>query len=108
MERLCTGMERAAAASLAPRTVLHLASGVETRIGDFAPEMALIGGYPDYPIESRERRAGEVARNFARYDRAREVLGFDPRWSLAAGPEPAWQWFREQGDAALETAMSNS
>jgi UDP-glucose 4-epimerase len=56
----------------------------------------------------RAARPAEVSRNFARYDLAREYLGFEPAWSLAEGLEATWGWFRAQGDAAFQTEESDA
>jgi UDP-glucose 4-epimerase len=41
-------------------TVLHAASGVETTVRDLADLCRQAAGVPDYPIEYRPKRAGEV------------------------------------------------
>jgi len=46
-------------------------------------------------IERRPARTGEVLRNCARIDRARQVLGFDPTTSLDQGLRATWDWFRQ-------------
>jgi nucleoside-diphosphate-sugar epimerase len=38
---------------------------------------------------------GEVERNFASYDLAKELLGFEPSISREEGIRETWQWFQE-------------
>ena len=108
VDDLCKGIELGLGADVAPGSVFHLASGGEKRVGDLARAVATAGGSPDHPIEYRERRPGEVSRNFARYDLAHEVLGFEPLWSLEEGLAATWAWFREQGEAAFLEELSDS
>jgi UDP-arabinose 4-epimerase len=49
------------------------------------------------PIERAPRRAGDPPRLFARVDRARELLGWEPQHSsLRAIVESAWRWHSER------------
>ena len=52
-------------------------------------------GAPDHPVEYRPERPGEVGRNFASYDLARQVLGYPPTIGREDGIRRAWQWFQE-------------
>jgi UDP-glucose 4-epimerase len=75
--------------------VLHVASGVETRVADLARLCCAAAGAPDHPVEYQPTRAGEVDRNFASYDRAAQVLGYAPAVALDAGIRDTWDWFQE-------------
>lgn len=75
-------------------TVLHIASGVETTVTELADLCRNAAGLPDHPVEYRPARAGEVGRNFASYDLAREMLGYQPTISREAGIRDTWEWFR--------------
>lgn len=97
VDDLCRGIERALDATLAPGSVYHIASGVETGVAELAAKVARACGAPDHPVDWRPRRAGEVARNFARYDLARSVFGYEPEWSLDAGLKATWSWFSANG-----------
>lgn len=92
---LCQGIIDVARTDLAPATVLHLASGRETSVLELARLVAETGGKPDHEIILKEERAGEVHRNFATYDRAREAIGFSPDTRLEEGMLKTWAWFRE-------------
>ena len=74
-------------------TVLHAASGVETTITELARLCRLAAGRPAHPVEYRPARPGEVGRNFARYDLARELLGYHPTVPIAEGIPQLWEWF---------------
>ena len=41
-----------------------------------------------------DRRPGEVERNFARAERAKKVLGWEPQLSLREGMASTIDWFR--------------
>jgi nucleoside-diphosphate-sugar epimerase len=44
---------------------------------------------------SISRRPGEVGRNFASYDLAKQVLGYAPSISREDGIRRTWRWFQE-------------
>jgi len=101
VEDLCRGILAALYAKLEPGTILHLASGVETTIGELARLMAAISGRPNHPILYAPERRGEVQRNFASFRRAHELLGFTPAVSLRDGLSRTWNWFQEQDSRVL-------
>ncbi|MCK5857887.1 MAG: NAD-dependent epimerase/dehydratase family protein [Abyssibacter sp.] len=108
VEDLCSGITAALDAKLAGGEVFHLASGQETTVLELAETLRTIAGKPDHPIEFRPARAGEVARNFATYDKARERLGFRPKWKLADGLAAAWEWFQQQDESVLTAVTTDS
>lgn len=108
VEDLCSGIAAALDAPLAGGEVFHLASGRETSVLELARILRDVAGKPDHPIEFRPARAGEVARNFANYDKARERLGFQPKWKLADGLAATWEWFQQQDEAVLNAATTDS
>jgi UDP-glucose 4-epimerase len=73
--------------------VLHAASGVETTLTTLAALCCQAAGRPDHPVEYRPARPGEVGRNFARCDLARELLGYRPTVRIADGIPQLWEWF---------------
>jgi UDP-glucose 4-epimerase len=77
-------------------TVLHAASGVETTISALADYCRRAAGRLDHPVEYRPARPGEVGRNFARYDLARELLGYSPTVPIADGIPQLWEWFETE------------
>ena len=79
-----------------PAAVYQIGSGVETSVntlfgllGDLAENR--LGRRPR--VEHRERRAGEVERNFADISRAHADLGFVPATPLGRGLEATFDWF---------------
>jgi UDP-glucose 4-epimerase len=92
VDDLCRGIIAAADSDLSDE-VLHLASEKETTINELARLILdLVGS--DVEIVHRPKRPGEVERNFARADRAREVLGWEPELSLRDGMMNTIEWFR--------------
>jgi UDP-glucose 4-epimerase len=77
-------------------TVVHAASGVETTVTELADLCRRAAGKPGHPIEYRPKRAGEVGRNFASYDLARELLGYAPTVRREDGIPRMWQWFQSE------------
>ena len=108
VEDLCSGIATALDVPLAGGEVFHLASGRETTVLELARTLRDVAGKPDHPIEFRPARAGEVARNFASYDKARERLGFQPKWKLDDGLAAIWEWFQQQDETVLAAATTDS
>lgn len=107
-EDLCAGIEASLDAPLVGGEVFHLASGRETTILDLANILRNIAGKPNHPIEFRPGRRGEVSRNFADYNKARETFGFQPKWRIEDGLAATWEWFISQGDAVLSVEATDS
>ena len=101
VDDLCAGI-RAAVERPEVGDVVHLASERETTVRELA-ELIIATTGAEVPIELVERRAGEVERNFATADRAREVLDFRPAYTLESGMAATVDWFRETR-AMWETA----
>jgi UDP-glucose 4-epimerase len=92
VDDLCRGIIAAAESDLNDE-VLHLASEQETTINELARLILdLVGS--DVEIEHLDRRPGEVERNFARAERAKELLGWEPQLSLRDGMAGTIDWFR--------------
>jgi UDP-glucose 4-epimerase len=94
VDDLCNGIRLALEANLPGFNPIHLASGREVSVKELAQLMCAAAGRPDHPIEFLDKRAGEVERNFASYDRAAAVLGFAPSHSLEDGLTTSWEWFQ--------------
>lgn len=73
--------------------LFHLGSGVETTIEQLARQIGAL--FPDRSIEIRYEpaRAGEIRRNYSDVGKARRMLGFEPRTSLADGLRATSDWF---------------
>jgi UDP-glucose 4-epimerase len=92
VDDLCRGILMAAESDLSDE-VFHLASEKETTINELAQLIVELAG-ADVEIVHHPRRAGEVERNFGRAERAKQVLGWQPRLSLREGMQGAIEWFR--------------
>lgn len=92
---LCKGILAAFETDLPGFNVFHLASGVEVSVYRLAKTLCKIAEKPNHEILYLEKRRGEVERNFANYEKARLVLGFEPEWSLEQGLRQTWEWFLE-------------
>jgi UDP-glucose 4-epimerase len=92
VQDLCRGILLAADSDLSD-VVLHLASERETTIRELAELILEIIG-SDVEIVHHDKRPGEVERNFANADRAKEVLGWEPELSLRDGMAETIEWFR--------------
>lgn len=93
VDDICTGLELAIRTEVPAGSVFHLASGVETTVLQLADACRRAAGSPEHPIEFRPARPGEVERNFAAYDLARDCLGFRPSVSLEDGLARTWAWY---------------
>lgn len=105
---LCAGIGSALDVSLSGEGVFHLASGRETTVLELAKILRDVAGKPNHPIEFKPARRGEVTRNFANYDKAREALGFEPKWQLEDGLAATWDWFVEQGEDIVKVETTDS
>ncbi|MGD1011895.1 MAG: NAD-dependent epimerase/dehydratase family protein [Acidimicrobiales bacterium] len=92
---ICRALELGLEADVPGGTVLHIASGVETTVSELARLCCEVAGVPKHPIEYRPKRPGEVERNFASYEKAREMLGYGPTIALKEGIALTWKWFQE-------------
>lgn len=95
VEDVSRAIELSLAADVPGGTVLHIASGVETTVRQLADLCRTAAGAPGHPVEYRPARPGEVGRNFASYDLAREMIGYQPTISSEKGLHGTWEWFRE-------------
>lgn len=95
----------ALAANLPGFNVFHLASGREVSVAELARLMCETAGKPDHPIEQREKRAGEVERNFAACDLARQSLGFAPNRNLEDALAQTWRWMQSTASATPRASV---
>lgn len=108
VEDLSKGIALGLGTDLPPATVMHLAGGNEITIRELARTITKVAGRPNHEIVYLPARAGEVDRNFARYDLAHKLIGFEPSRSFETGMRQTWEWFVAQGDAALKERTSDS
>lgn len=75
---------------------INIGSGTDVRIADLAKTVASVTGRPNAEIVHDEPRPGDVYRLIADVSRARGLLGFEPRVSMADGLQRLLQWYRDQ------------
>ncbi|MGH7556653.1 MAG: NAD-dependent epimerase/dehydratase family protein [Gemmatimonadota bacterium] len=95
VDDLCEGICAATDAPLED-DVLHLASGEETSIERLARLVLELTDAADTPILYESPRRGEIERTFAKPERARALLGFEPAHSLLEGMRKTVDWFAER------------
>jgi UDP-glucose 4-epimerase len=91
---LCAGIKSGLESPAPGFTVYHLAGGREVSIRNLAEMIRRTARRPEHPIILRDKRRGEVERNFANYDRANADLGFQPRHPLEQALVDTWQWMQ--------------
>src|SRR5205085_1009758 len=64
---------------------INVGRGEETSVRDLAASIATLAGHPALAPEYAPARDGEVERSSLDFARARELLGFEPRWSTDEG-----------------------
>ena len=78
-----------------PFNTYHISSGVETSVNALLDLSQQISDMR-LAIETSDRRAGEVVRNFSSFALARDQLGFYPQVSLEEGLSALWDWYKAQ------------
>jgi UDP-glucose 4-epimerase len=83
--------------------VFQIASGQETSIRSLLDAMKAMLPERKFDVRFEPGRAGEILRNYASIEKARRILGFDPRTRLNEGLRKTWQWFvSHDSDPALK------
>jgi UDP-glucose 4-epimerase len=108
VDDLCTGILESLDRDLPPGTVLHLASGVETTVGTLARMVCDAAGRAERPVRYEACRRGELERNFANFERARQILGFSPRVTLREGLRRTFEWFEAQDRSTLRAGLGDA
>lgn len=75
--------------------VLNIGTGRPTSVSELFDIMAGILSFQKDPV-MKPGRDGELKSNFLSYDRAKEVLGWEPRVSLEEGLKATTDWFKER------------
>jgi UDP-glucose 4-epimerase len=100
VDDIASALELALVREVAGGSVFHAASGVETTVTGLADLCRAAAGAPEHPVEYLPARAGEVGRNFASYDLARDVLGYAPTVGTETGIPLTWEWLQREVYAA--------
>jgi UDP-glucose 4-epimerase len=83
-----------------PRAVgqtINLGSGAEITINELAREVAAVAGRPGAAVEHDRPRPGDVLRLYADMSRARDLLGYVAKTTMADGLAALLAWYRSQG-----------
>jgi len=76
-----------------PSEVFQIASGRETSIRTLLETMQKVLPEMTFEVRYEPARVGEIRRNYANIDKARRMIGFDPKTSLEEGLANTWRWF---------------
>jgi UDP-glucose 4-epimerase len=74
-------------------TVLNVGTGRRTTVNELYRTLAHLAGFPEAPSYAPPR-AGDVPHSVASIERARRLLGFEPRVGLREGLERTLEWYR--------------
>lgn len=85
----------AGCADVVPGAVVNICGGGSTVLCDLIDAVGKAVGQP-VPIEQRAEQAGDVQRTGGSYERAREVLGWEPVTSLHDGVAAQVEWHRRR------------
>lgn len=108
VDDLCDGITAAMESKTSGAEVFHLATGIETTIHELALLLCDIAGKKNHPIVFKDARKGEVNRNCADFTKAKQQLGFEPKWYIQDGLKQTWEWFTSLSDEELNTQTSDS
>ena len=86
---------KASEAPQASGEFFHVGTGREISVLELAETVKEVTGIRDLPVEFHEERPGDVARSITLVDKARDVLGFSARYTLADGLKETWDWILE-------------
>ncbi len=89
------GNVAAAHADLAPGSIVNLAGGAEITLAELIVLVGDLAGAP-VEVEARPAEPGDSRRNGGAIDRARELLGWEPRVSLPDGILAQLAWHRSR------------
>ena len=76
-----------------PGEYFQIASGRETSILTLLDTMKKIIPEAKFDIHHEPARGGEILRNYANIEKARRMLGYDPKTRLEDGLKKTWEWF---------------
>jgi UDP-glucuronate 4-epimerase len=94
---IVAGNLAAAAADVAPGTVVNLAGGAEIVISDLIALVESIAG-TKIAVDRQPAAPGDSRRNGGAIDRARALLGWEPKVSLRDGIAAQLDWHRSRAD----------
>lgn len=72
---------------------IQIASGRETSVRSRLDAMKSMLPGRKFDVRFETARVGEILCNYANIEKARRILGFDPKTQLNEGLRNTWQWF---------------
>jgi UDP-glucose 4-epimerase len=81
--------------------VFQIASGVETSLRSLLATMKEVLPGVSMDVRYEPARAGEISRNYASIEKARRLLGFNPKTKLDQGLKDTWNWFQQNAKQAV-------
>lgn len=91
---IVSGLLRCGVLSAAVGEAINLASGVETKVGDLAAQVNTLTGNRAGIHQLQRRRWDTHSRRCAAIDKARQLLGYQPRTDFATGLRHTLAWFQ--------------
>ena len=91
VEDLCRAI-LAALESNVSGEIVQIATGVETSIRSLADLVREVAGR-DVHLDHGPARLGDIRKNYSEISKAKALLAWEPRVSLAQGLRTTWQWF---------------
>jgi processive 1,2-diacylglycerol beta-glucosyltransferase len=95
-----------AAGESAASEPMNVGCGAETSVVDLGRALAVAAGRDAPLIERAAARAGEVARSSLDAARARQTLGFTPRWSLVDGLRATYEYYAAEAPVQVGARRS--
>lgn len=75
--------------------VINLGRGEPVHLKEFVRVLEELAGRPS-DLVPEPKEAADVESTFARIDKARRLLGYEPRYSLREGVERFWSWYQQE------------
>ena len=86
---------RAAEAQEAVGRVINIGNGQRTTLNELLQELKSLTGKSEVEVDYRPARSGDVRHSLADTQRARELLGFEPRIGLREGLQLTIDWWKQ-------------
>jgi nucleoside-diphosphate-sugar epimerase len=75
--------------------VINVGTGSSVSINQLWKDISNIAGVGSEPHRAPERE-GDIRESVADISRARQILGYEPKYSFLDGLELTWQWYRRR------------
>lgn len=78
--------------------VYNVACGQQHTINELFTMLKNMAGHPHLEAQHRDSREGDVRHSLADINKARTLLGYNPRYSVSEGLEITLQWYKEHAN----------